>query len=389
MTMATKQEIIKDKLGKYLKASMEEKSRILDLLEEVTGMHRKALIRRLKTLQLRPSYYEDHRGRPVVYGKGVTSALHEIWTVANKICAERLHPIIQEYIAVLARDGIWKHGDETTGLLCSMSIGTLKNRIENFERIRVGGGRSTTKPSHLKEIIPIRRGPWENPPPGYGEVDTVAHCGGTLVGDYVYTVQYTDVATIWTCLAAQWNKGELATTNSMASIQERLPFRLLGIDPDSGSEFINWHMKGWCDERKVEMTRTRPYMKDDHARIEQKNYTNVRQFVGYVRIDNPEAVETMNELYRVLEDYINFFIPSMKCMKKMRIGSRYVRIYDRSQTAYQRVCVHPLVEESVKERLRTKYVTLNPKILKQKSDRLLRRLYAIKTATQDKDFGNT
>ena len=386
MTMATKQEIIKDKLGEYLKASTKEKGRILDVLEDVTGMHRKALIRRLKTLQLRSSGYEDNRGRPVVYGKAVSAALKEVWDMTHRICAERLHPMIREYITVLSRDGMWKHGDEVTGLLLSMSLGTVKNRIDAFEHIKAGGGRSTTKPSHLKEIIPIRRGPWENPHPGYGEVDTVAHCGGTLVGDYAYTVQYTDVATIWTCLAAQWNKGEEATTNSMASIRERLPFQLRGIDPDSGSEFINWHMKGWCDERSVEMTRTRPYMKNDHARIEQKNYTNVRQFVGYVRIDNLDAIWVMNELYKTLEDYINFFIPSMKCIEKMRIGSRYVRRYDMPRTAYQRVLEHPAIDESAKERLRTKYVTLNPRVLKQKSDRLLHALYAKKSVAPQADL---
>lgn len=389
MTMGTKQEIIKEKLGSYLKASKEDKGRILDVVEDVTGMHRKAIVRRFKTLQLRSTGWHDQRGRPTVYGKGVSTALREIWDMAHEICAERLHPMLHEYITVLARDGMWKHGDEVTGLLCSMSLGTMKNRIESFEHIKAGGGRSTTKPSHLKEIIPIRRGPWHNPEPGYREVDTVAHCGGTLVGDYAYTVQYTDVATIWTCLSAQWNKGEEATTNSIESLQERLPFRLLGIDPDSGSEFINWHMKGWCDERKVRMTRTRPYMKNDHARIEQKNYTNVRQFVGYVRIDNPDAVPIMNELYRMLEDYINFFIPSMKCVEKMRSGSRYVRHYDMPRTAYQRTLECQLIDEDVKERLRQKYVTLNPKILKQKGDRLLRKLYATKSAAGDNSYGNT
>ena len=129
--MATKQEIIKDKLSEYCKASTKEKSSILDVLEDVTGMHRKALIRRLKTLQLRSVGYEDNRGRPVVYGKAVSVALKEVWNMAHRICAERLHPMIREYITVLSRDGMWKHGDETTGLLCSMSMGTLKNRTEH------------------------------------------------------------------------------------------------------------------------------------------------------------------------------------------------------------------------------------------------------------------
>ena len=137
------------------------------------------------------------------------------------------------------------------------------------------------------------------------------------------------------------------------------------------------------------MTRTRPYMKNDHARIEQKNYTNVRRFVGFVRIDNLEAVKIMNELYEVLEDYINFFLPSVKCISKERIGSRYIRKYDKAQTAYRRVLAHTLITEEVKRKLQAKYATLNPRLLKQKSDQLLRKLYAKKSVAQIKGFGNT
>lgn len=374
MIMTTKQEIFKEKLGEYLKASKEEQGRILDAVCEVTRVHRKAAIRRFKTLQLRPASWQRKTTGQVIYGPAVTTALKEIWEIANRICAERLHPIIFEYVQILTRDNMWHHGEEETNLLFAMSLGTIKDRIETFERIKKGGGRGKTKPSDLKEIIPVRRGPWQNPKPGNGEIDTVAHCGGSLYGDFAYTVQYTDITTIWTCLAGQWNKGEIETQRSIARIEKHLPFPLLGIDPDSGSEFINWHLKGWCDERKIVMTRTRPYMKNDHARIEQKNYANVRHVVGYSRFDNLEHVQILNELYDVLEDYINFFIPSMKCVEKTRLRSRTIRIYDKSQTAYQRVLAHPDISEDVKEKLRQKYATFNPKILKQKCDLILRKL---------------
>jgi hypothetical protein len=304
----------------------------------------------------------------------VTAALKELWEFSGRICAERLHPIISEYVRILSRDTMWPYSDLITGLLCGMSLGTVKNRIETFERVKSGGGRGTTKPSHLKEIIPIRRGPWENPRPGFGEVDTVAHCGHTLIGDFTYTVQYTDVATIWTCLSAQWNKGEAATVQSIERVRERLPFPLLGIDPDSGSEFINWLLHGWCESRGVKMTRTRPYMKNDHARIEQKNYANVRHVVGYTRFDDSRHVVILNELYEVLEDHLNFFVPSMKCVKKERIHSRTIRHYDMAQTAYQRVLKHPDISPEVKQKLTEKYATLNPKLLKEKRDRILSKL---------------
>ena len=142
---------------------------------------------------------------------------------------------------------------------------------------------------------------------------------------------------------------------------------------------INWHMKEWCDEREVKMTRTRPYMKNDHARIEQKNYSNVRHVVGYTRYDDPRHVVLLNELYDVLEDYINFFVPSMVCVKKERMRSRYIRLYDTAATAYARALVHTDISQEMKERLTQKYATLNPVILKQKCDRIVSKLSKIQT----------
>lgn len=379
MTTATKQEIFKEKLQEYLAADKSGKGRVLDAISSIVRVDRKSAIRRFRTLQLRPRSFPERRGRKRVYDHRTTAALKEVWEAANRICAERLHPVIPEYVRILKRDGMWKHDEETTSLLLKASLGTLKNRLAKFENIKRRGGRGTTKPSDLKEIIPIRRGPWQNPPPGNGEVDTVAHCGYTISGDFSYTVQYTDVATIWTCLSAQWNKGEVATGESMMRIRSRLPFLLCGIDPDSGSEFINWNMKYWCDRMGIRMTRTRPYMKNDHARIEQKNYTNIRRVVGYTRFDDPRHVPILNELYDMLEDYINFFVPSLKCVEKVRILSRRVRRYDTAQTAYQRVLAHPDISFEVKERLRQKYATLNPVILKQKCDRILKKLFKIPT----------
>lgn len=380
MTMATKQEIFKAKLGEYLQGDKATKGRILDAVSSVTQHTRKSAIRRFKTLQLRSSSWPERRGRPRVYDRRTTAALKDIWEAANRICAERLHPLIPEYVRILKRDSMWKHGDQATELLLKASQGTLKNRLAEFENIQRRGGRGTTKPSGLKEIIPVRRGPWQNPPPGWGEVDTVAHCGYTLSGDFCYTVQYTDVATIWTGLAAQWQKGEAETTRSIERIRARLPFTLRGIDPDSGSEFINWHLKGWCDARRIDMTRTRPYMKNDHARIEQKNYANVRRVVGYARFDDPRHIAILQELYDALEDYINFFIPSMRCMEKIRTShSRTKRRYDTAATAYQRVLNREDMPEDVKEKLRQKYATLNPMILKQQCEKIISKLSKIPT----------
>lgn len=377
MTMITKQQILKDKLGEYLKADREDKGILLDNLESVTGFARKAIIRRLKGIQLSDPAKADDRGRKEVYGPRVTEALKEIWSLFHQLCAERLHPLLPEYVKVLKQTKAWDYSDTVTKLLLQMSLATAKRRISNFLKIKgQRKGKGTTKPTSLKEIIPIRRGPWDNPPAGKGEVDTVAHCGSTVAGDYAFTVQYTDVSTIWTCLSAQWNKGQEATKQSFERIKLRLPVTLLAIDPDSGSEFINWLLKGWCDAQIpiIEMTRIRPYYKNDHARIEQKNYTNIRDFLGYTRIEDQGKVALMNELYDYLEDYINFFLPSMKCIKKERRGSKYRRIYDKARTAYRRVLDDPIIDRKIKAALKSKYVKLNPMTLKKNIDRLLKEI---------------
>lgn len=375
MTMGTKHEIIGEFKERYFKADKEGKSKILDHLGAVTALRRKSLIKRFRVLQKRRSFWTDTRGRPEYYGADVTAALKEVWDISRELCAERLKPMVCEYVSILRREHDWCHSEEATGKLFSMSLGTMKNRVASFVRIKLGGGRSTTKPSNLKEIIPIRRGPWDNPPPGKGEVDTVAHCGGALSGNFAYTVQYTDVSTIWTLLGAQMNKGQEATLQTVTAMKERLPFLLSGLDPDSGSEFINWHMKDWCDENRIELTRIRPYHKNDHGRIEQKNYTNVRKLVGYIRIDTKVRVHILQKLYGVYEDFVNHFLPSMKCVEKKRVGARYVKKYDVPKTAYQRVLECAEIAENIKERLRQKHATLNPKSLQKKIDRLRTELF--------------
>ena len=376
--MATKQEVIKDKLAVYLAADKAGKKEMLTQLEATIHMHRQAIIRRLNQLAVRdPGWQRKACGRKEQYGPRVAEALKEIWELASRICAERLHPQLAEYVTVLRRCKEWNFPADTTDLLLTMSLGTVKKRVEAFPKVP-RGGTGATKPSELKELVPIRRGPWDKPEPGKGEVDTAAHCGSSLMGDYAFTVQYTDVATIWTLLSAQWNKGMKATKNSLKAMYERAPFTLTGFDFDSGSEFINYEVVPWCEAQtpKVHCTRTRPYRKNDHGRIEQKNYTNVRRWVGYLRYDNPEQVKILNQLYLLLEDYINFFLPSQKCVSKERIGSKYKRVYDQPQTAYARALAHPEISDGVKTKLRGKYVTLNPVILKKQITQLQQRLLA-------------
>lgn len=388
MTVATKQEVLQEHLHKYLKAPKQEKTKILDYLEKTLRMHRKAVNRALKREQMRDRLKPPKkRGRRVYYTPDVTAALKELWDISGELCAERLHPIIGEYIDILQRDRMWKQSDEATGKLRVMSLGTMKGRIDKFVRAKAGGGRSTTKPSDLKELIPIRRGPWENPPPGYGEIDTVVHCGHTLLGSMAYTVNFTDIATFWGESTAQMNKGKLETLENIKVIRGRLPFPLLGLDPDTGSEFVNWHCYNWSVREGIDLSRSRPNHKNDNAHIEQRNYTGVRKFLGYSRIDVPEAVDFLNELYAgPLRLYRNFFQPSAKCIKKVRVGSRYVRKYDEAKTPYQRVLEDKRIDQSIKDELRSTYATLNPLTLKKEVDRLITKIFKVQRRGATKEL---
>ncbi len=366
MIMATKHDVLKEELAGYLRAKRKEKEAILDRLETTVKMHRKAIVRRFKVLQTRKEDYDwfDHRGRDVYYTPDCIEALHDVWTISHELCAERLHPILHEYVDILIRDNMWHHSDEATGKLQAMSVGTMKKHTQSFDRIVSGGGRNMTKPSSLKEVIPVRRGPWENPEPGRGEIDTVAHCGNDGSGEYGFTLQYTDVSLLWCFLEAQMGKGKKDTVDSMQRIYERSPFPLEWIDPDSGSEFINWYMNGWCKERKIIMTRIRPGMKNDHGRIEQKNDKNVRKCAGYIRIDTKERLAVLKEMYKILEIYINHFLPSMMCIKKIRYNiSHSSRKYDLAKTPYQRFMEHKKISRESKEQMRRFHQTLNPKVL--------------------------
>ena len=378
MTMLTKQEVFERYLPVYAKASKQDKQAILDKVCDVTGLHRKAAIRKFKRLRTTDGYDIRHRGRPTVYGPDVIAALKDVWEVSSEICGELLHPVISDYVNIMKRDGQWKHPKWTTDKLLEMSEGTVKAKVGGFMKARHRRkGVSATSPSALKNIIPIVTHEWADMPPGYGQVDTVVHCGSSLIGDMVFSLNYTDIATLWLGLQAQWNKGQTATKNSLESIRNRLPFQLKGIHPDTGSEFINWNLKNWCSEQKIEMTRSRPYRKNDNAYVEQKNGHVIRRFLGYTRYDVMETLGIINQIHLKLELYINHFVPSRKCMEKIRIGARYRRKYDKAQTPYTRVLNHENVSDEVKKNLRKIHAKLNPLILKTEIDKLLLELIKI------------
>ena len=260
--------------------------------------------------------------------------------------------------------------------LLRMSSATIDRALAPERgRLKVKG-RSGTKPgSILRRQIPIRTfAQWDDARPGFCEADLVAHDGGSPYGESCQTLDVTCVATGWTEPKALKNKAQRWVHEAVDEIREALPFPLLGLDSDNGAEFINLQLFRYCEERGITFTRSRPYRKNDNCFVEQKNWPVVRQQVGYARYDNPEELEALRDLYRVLRLYVNFFQPQMKLLSKTRRGAKVTKRFDRARTPYQRVLESPYVDGEAKDRLRTNYLDLNPAQLKRDLAERQRRL---------------
>jgi len=382
MKMETKQEVFNRYKDEYYKAKSFKEGRsrqteILDIVESVTKMGRKSIIRAFNRIQMKDPYKSDNRGRLVYYTGDVTVALKCIWEVGGEVCGELLHPVFKEYVSILKRDNMWKYGDIATGKLLSMSEGTMKNRVGKFLKARgKGHGISSTSKSQLKHIIPIFHGDWNKKLPGTGQIDTVVHCGHTLKGDLVFSLNYTDVPTLWCIVRAQWNKGQIATKESLSYIKLILLWILLEVHPDTGSEFINWYLKDWCDANNIVMSRSRPNHKNDNMHVEERNGHIIRKYIGYTRLDCKEAVTALNDVYDVLCPYLNHFIASRRIIEKYEVDGRWKKRYEKTaKTPYQRAMENEYINDEVKEKLRKEHLKLNPLIMKKEIDRLKKILY--------------
>lgn len=382
MNMETKQAVFERYKDEYFKARKQPGKRktltsIIDTIISVTGLSRKAVIRTFHRLQMRDPAHSEGRGRHVYYTPDTTAALKDIWEVGSEVCGELLHPMVAEYVSILNRDNMWKHSDIATGKLLAMSMGTMKNRIESFIKIRrKGRGISSTSPSQLKHIIPIFHGDWNLKPPGTGQIDTVVHCGHSLKGDMAFTLNYTDISTLWCLLKAQWNKGQLATQSSLATIKDILPWMMIEVHPDTGSEFINWLMKEWCDTNNITMTRSRPNHSNDNMHVEERNGHIVRKWIGYQRLDCVEAVDALNDVYAVLCPYLNHFVASRRVIEKYEVNGKWKKKYEPvAKTPYQRVLENEYIAEEVKVVLRHEHATLNPLTMLKEIERSKKVLY--------------
>jgi hypothetical protein len=368
MSQGSKRDLVAAIRPRYLKANKAGKEQILNELIATTGYHRKSAIRVLKN-GFQPKGLKKP-GRQKIYRGEVVQVLEQIWEICGRICSKRLQPFLPEIVTILERHHELCLLPQIKALLLSMSRSTIDRCLKKARYTSPQRGLSTTKPGALlKQAIPIRTfTPWEEERPGFLEIDLVAHCGSTTDGTYLNTLTATDLATGWTECLALANKTQVAVSQAIGQLRLDLPFALLGLDSDNGSEFINDTLLRYCQSEQITFTRSRPYKKNDQAHVEQKNWSVVRQTVGYDRLETPGELALLRSIYADLRLYINFFQPVLKLVGKERIDGKSIRTYDRATTPYRRVLALDSLPLEVKARLTAQYVQLNPVTLRARID---------------------
>lgn len=368
--------------GRYTKASRTDKAKILDEFCAVCGYNRKYAIRLLG--RKKSTSPPRRAGRKPQYDSPLLlEALRRIWLATDQMCGKRLKAALPLWLPGYEADYGALPAVAKTGLL-TVSASTLDRLLKPL-RVEHPKGLSGTKPgSLLKNQIPIRCEHWDVSLPGFVEADTVAHCGNSLAGDFVWSLTMTDILTGWTECRATWNKGSQGVITQIQAIETALPFPLKGFDCDNGSEFLNHHLLRYFRDHpeKPAFTRSRPYKKNDNAHVEQKNWSQVRHLFGYDRFDNPQLVALMNDLYAQEWSLLqNHFCPTLKLKEKSREGSRYRKSYYPPETPYQRVMTSGSIPDPVKSRLETLHGEINPFKLKQQIEAKLRHIFSMVSVT--------
>ena len=363
--------------SRYFRASKEEKGKILDEFTQVTGLHRKAAIRLLHRLgQPRAG---KRRGRPRKYGTGEAEALRVAWEASDRLCSRRLQPFLPEMVKVLRQHGEQIIDLATEGQLCRMSPSTIDRLLRPHRRLGGRRGLTTTRQgSLLKRSIPIRTfADWQENKPGFLEVDLVAHCGESTEGFYLNTLCAVDVASGWTECLPVWGKGQERVGGAVHRVRQRLPFPLLGLDTDNGSEFINQRLYTYCHQQGITFTRSRAYKKNDSCHVEQKNGNVVRRLVGYDRYTSKAAYQCLGRIYECVRLYLNFFQPTMKLLSKTRHGARVHKVYETAQTPYQRLLQSGVLSAAKRVEMAATYHGLNPVLLLKQINSNLEQLWRL------------
>lgn len=361
---------------RYGHRGREGRSRLLDEVCAVCGYERKYAMKvlggRREIAGRRGLKRGGSRRR---YGVEEREVIKTIWLAGEQPCGKRLKAAMGLWLPHYERE----HGEllpELRGRILAASAATLDRLLAPCRAAAGGRGRCGTRPGTLlRRQIPIRTEHWDVEGPGFIEADTVAHCGESMSGEFCWSLTATDVHTQWTETRAVANRGQAAVAERIAQIEEGLPFPILGFDTDNGGEFLNWHLVGYFGQRPVPVafTRSRAYRKNDNARVEQKNWTHVRQLVGYGRLEGERAAELLNDLYaREWGWFRNFFCPAMKHLRTEVVGSRKKRVYDKPATPFERLKACQQIDPARLSDLQRFRDSLNPFALKRTIERKLR-----------------
>jgi hypothetical protein len=381
MSSKSKREYLEAIYLRYRRSSRKKKAAILDEFCAACGYHRKHAIRLLRKFRRFIKQSNKKTGRTSLYNKvAILKPLKKIWLTANLPCSKRLKAVLPLWLPGYVQE----YGNlplEVAKALIDMAPATMDRILKPVRVQYKGRGRSTTKPGTLlRKQIPIKTNQWDESRPGFLEADTVAHCGTSMAGMFAFTIDGVDIATGWTEQRAVWGKGETDVLKQIKDIEASLPFPLLGFDSDNGSEFLNHHLLRHFTERKqrVQFTRSRAYHKDDNAHVEQKNWTHVRQWLGYHRFDIPELVPLLNKLYKTeWRLFHNFFCPSVKLIEKQRIASKTIKRYDIPKTPYQRVMDSPVIAPAIKQNLTELFNSLNPFHLRKAMEDKMKKIFLL------------
>ena len=374
MSTRAKGEYVQAIYQRYRQARRPEKRRILDEFCQVAGYHRKHAIRLLNGPA--PGAARPPRRRGTTYRPAVIEALRAIWAAAGYPWSLRLKALLPLWLPWARRRLRLRPAVERQ--LLAISPRQMDRRLTPYRRALTKRLYGRTKPGRLlKHHIPLKTDRWNVTTPGFTEIDLVAHCGSLGDGEFVHSLNLTDIHTTWVETAAVLGRSQAAVQAALEELRQALPFRLRGIDSDNGSEFINQHLWDYCQAQEIQFTRGRPYKKDDNAHIEQKNWTHVRKLLGYVRYDRPAAQAAIHALYRhELRLFQNFFLPSVKLVRKERVGSRVRRRYDAPRTPLERVLACPEIRPELAAQLRRQRDGLDPFTLARAIEQQLERIYA-------------
>jgi len=357
--LATRRELIEAIAGRYHAATRIEKKKILDEFIEVTGFHRKHAIRALKRHTGNSS---EPSPRARIYDEAAVTALTILWEAADRICGKRLKEAIPTLVDAMERHGHLQLEPEVRSRVLAMSAATMDRVLKPArDSGKQGRRRSGINNTPLRKSIAVRTfSDWNDPPPGFFEMDMVAHCGKSVAGSHAHSLVLTDIASGWTEGAAMVMREQTLITVTVEEVRLKLPFPMLGLDVDNDSAFINETVVDYCKDRKLELTRSRAYKKNDQAWIEQKNGSVVRRMVGYGRLEGVAATTALGELHDVVRLYVNFFQPSFKLKSKIREGAKVKKKYYLPATPYERLLASDRVTDACKGQLREAFSKLDP-----------------------------